>query len=402
MSATLTTLADLLKSRYAPRLHKQFETETPIAMRVKKKAGAEDFSGQKAIIAAHYRNSQAVGARGEGGTLPSTQSTKVKQMEVSVKYLYGKIKVTRPMMKASKDNPGSFARAMKLEMDGIRETLNMDAARQMMTGDGTGGITLANGAGAASASLTVDDTSNLYEGMVIDIYTSGGAQQVNSIEITAIDHTTKVCTLASTQTWSDNSIVFREDSRNNEMMGLKGIIDDGTNVATFQNLARSTYTWLKANVLHNSGTLRTLTLALVDQAFITAFNRHQSAYPSAIYSKPSYAVKYAQLLQDQRRFVAPQLTLDGGWKAVQYTGPGGTAPWIMDTRVEENVIYFPFEDDLGRWELTPVEFVDEDGNIFQRALDGTDAFEAVLATYQQMGAHRCNRSTILKDITAPF
>lgn len=404
--ATLTVLDKLLKNRYAPRIHKQFVTETAVASRLKKKSDPEDFSSRKCIIAAHYGRSEGVGARTEGATLPRALANKFENMETQVAYLYGRIKLSRPLIKATRDNAGAFARAMQVEVEGIKESLLFDGARQMVWGDGTGRIASVS-TGATSTSQVVDDVTHLRVGMYVDFYSSDGATKRNTagerggVQITAINTTTKTLTLSASVATTTGDYVYREDSKGAEMMGLHGIIDDGTVSATFQGLTRSSNTWLKSNLKGNSGANRALSLDLVDSAFFAGQIAGGYGFPTAIYSRPQYAIKYAQLLQTDRRFSAPVLTLDGGFKAVQYTGPGGTAPWIMDPFVRNNRIYMPHEPDLARWEMTPVEFIDEDGSMWQRALDGTDAFEAVLATYQQVGAHRCNRSTLLADITDP-
>lgn len=408
--ANLTTLAKLLKTRYGPRLHKQFVTETPIATRIQSRTSSEDFSGKEAIIGAHWQRSEAVGARAENGSMPRPQYNKFEQMTVGVAYIYGAIKITRPVIKAARDNAGSFTRAMQAETQGIRESLLFDGARQMVHGDGTGKISTVTAA-AGATTFTCADVINLRIGMVIDIWKAdNSAKDVDSAEITDVDYDAKTITLAATSGGSASpftvtaggAYVTREDSKGAEMMGLHGIIDDGSAVATFQGIARSGARWLKAQVMANGGTPRTLTTELVDQAYFKGAAGPWGGHASAIYSRPAFAVKYAQLLFAQRQFTAPITTLDGGFKAVQYTGPMGTAPWIMDRMCRDKSIYFPVESDLGRWQLAPVEFIDEDGSMWQRALDGTDAFQATIATYQQVGAHRCNQHVLLADITNPW
>jgi hypothetical protein len=56
---------------------------------------------------------------------------------------------------------------------------------------------------------------------------------------------------------ADNDYLFLGDANVNgsgsrEMMGLEGIIDDGTNVATFQGLSRTTYPELNAQIVDSS------------------------------------------------------------------------------------------------------------------------------------------------------
>lgn len=228
--ATLTTMDNLLKDVYLPRLRGQFYKQTPVFNRVEKRSEKHDFVGRKCLIAAHYQRSEAVGSRAENATLPTAQYQRIENLEVTTKYIYGKIKLTGQTISASRRQEGAFAKALNTEMEGIKESLLFDLARQMVHGDGTGKLAQANG-GATSTSLVVDNpgVDHLRAGMIIDVYTSGGSQEVNSIEVSSVNRSTNTATLASSQTWTDNSFVYREDARNVECMGLAGILDKAIN-----------------------------------------------------------------------------------------------------------------------------------------------------------------------------
>ena len=70
--------------------------------------------------------------------------------------------------------------------------------------DAAGALTLADGAGTASTSLTVDDARFFFDGYGIvagdSIVIGSGA----AVEVTAINYGTKVLTLAAARTWSDD------------------------------------------------------------------------------------------------------------------------------------------------------------------------------------------------------
>jgi hypothetical protein len=401
-AANLTTLDGLFKEVYMPRIRGQFYKDVPAYKRLQRQTDKSVFNGKTTHIAAHYRRSQAVGARAELAALPAAQQQGITQMTLEVKRIYGKIKLSGPVVRQSKSNTGAFASALRMEMDGIRESVGYDVGRQIVFGDGTGKLAQASGAGTATTALVVDNpgVDHLYEGMLIDIYTSGGTQEVNSIEITAVNRSTNTVTLASAQTWSNDSFVYREDARNEEVTGLAAILDDGTRASTFQGLSRSTYTWLNANMLGNSGTNRSLTLRLVDDLCLEAQkNGGGGNGPSAIYSQHVHSQNYADLCRVDRRFNPEVMTLDGGYEAVEVTHRGGKCVWISDRMCRDNEIWGVREDDLILFELTPLDWWDEDGTVLHRALDGSDALEAMMLTEMQLGAQCCNRSTVLDDIS---
>lgn len=229
-NATLTTMDNLLKDVYLERIRGQFYKQTPVFSRVKRRAGKHDFSGRKCIIAAHYQRSEAVGARAEAATLPTAQYQRIENLEVQTKYVYGSVKITGQTISASRRQEGAFARALNVEMEGIRESLLFDLARQMVFGDGTGKLALANGAGAATTALVVDTpgVDHLRAGMLIDVIDGSANVEVDGIEISSVNRSTNTATLASNQTWDDNSGVYRMDAKDQEVMGLAGILDKAT------------------------------------------------------------------------------------------------------------------------------------------------------------------------------
>ena len=170
-------------------------------------------------------------------------------------------------------------------------------------------------------------------------------------------------------------------------------------MATFQALARSSNTWLNANVLGASGVNRALTLRLIDDLCLEAQKNGGGGYPSALYSRHVLGQIYADLVRTDRRYSPKEMTLDGGWSAVEVTHPGGKCPWILDRMCRPNQVMAVREQDLIYFEQEPIGWMDRDGTILHRALDGTDAYEAKLFTYSQLGAQRANSHTLLKDIS---
>jgi len=232
MAANTSVLDGLLKNMYLPRLRGQFYKAIPAYKRIQSTSEKSNFQGRQVLIGAHFQRSEAVGARLENAALPNAQYQQIADLTIPVAYNYGKIKLSNQVIKTSQTNEGAFARALQVEMDGIKESLQYDMARQLVYGDATGKIATTNGTGSSSSSLVVTSspgTTNLRVGMKIDVFTAGGVQEVAGIQITAVNASTNTVTLASAQTWSSGSYVYREGARNAEMMGLGGIVDRVSN-----------------------------------------------------------------------------------------------------------------------------------------------------------------------------
>jgi len=406
--ADRTNLDAMFKNFYEPRIQGQYHKDTPLLSRIRKRSKPHEFTGKKAIIAAKYRRSQATAAVGESGSLPTAGYPRFANMEVDVAYQYGTIKATRPSMKASRNSAGAWAQVLTELMDDIREAMNYNLARQICYGDGTGRLAQVNGAVAQGATtVTVDNpgTRFLQPDMYIDIVNSAGVQQASltGLQVASITSSTQFVLSAGVVPGggiTDNHYIVRAGSAEKECMGIGGIADDGTRKASLQGINRTTVgnEWLQSNLLSNGSTNRPLTLDLIDQAYLEAEINGEGGHPSAIYSKHVHQLRYSQLLRAERQFSAERMTLDGGWESVKYTGPGGSCDWIADRLYRDNEIGFICEEDLGFWELTPLEFVDDDGQIL-KWVTGKDEFEAYMASYGQLGAHRGNRHTVLQQIS---
>lgn len=83
-----------------------------------------------------------------------------------------------------------------------------------------------------------------------------------------------------------------------EIDGLCAAVDDGTNVATYGNINRTTYTWWQANYY---GSLGTLTLAMMATAYDDCENG--SKRPSIIVTTKDIWTDYEALNQSQIRFI---------------------------------------------------------------------------------------------------
>jgi hypothetical protein len=99
-----------------------------------------------------------------------------------MKYLYGRIKLTGPSIKAARTNEGAFIRAVESEMKGLTTDLKSSLNRQLY-GDASGALTVC-GTTSASTSVVVVSTAKLRVGMVIDVLvTADGTTSTGAVII---------------------------------------------------------------------------------------------------------------------------------------------------------------------------------------------------------------------------
>ena len=219
MGSTLSTFDAILKTQYLGPIREQLNSSSVLYSRLEK--NEDSVVGKNFTIPLHYGRNEGVGARAEGGTLPTAGNQAYKECIVPMRYQYGRIQITGPTIKAARSNEGAFLRAVDSEMRGLERDMKSSMNRQAF-GDGTGALTVC-GTTSASTTVVVASTAKLRIGMPIDVLvtstgaTSTGAAGRTVLSITDATH----FVISGTAITTDNTFsVYIAGSRNNEMMGL--------------------------------------------------------------------------------------------------------------------------------------------------------------------------------------
>ena len=378
-----------LKEDYLPVIREQFAYERVLDTVLEQ--NTDDVEGLEAVIAVRMNPNLGIGYRAENVALPDNGGQVIKKVRVPMKYLYGGVSFSGPLIAASRTDSGSYARIMQDEMENLVKDLRK-VSNFYNYGDGSGVI--ARVVSVTTHTLIVDRHSSLFEdARVLDAWTAktGGSQTMNGKAIVSYDQDTLTLTITS-HGITTQDYLYLEDTRNECQMGLMGAIDDGTFTSTFQSLVRATYPRWNSKVLGNGGTNRTMTEKLAMDALAVA--RSKSVSPDMFIGTPFQLNDLAQELQGQRQFVNPTQKLAGGIRAVDI---GGIA-FTEDPDCPPGYCFLITKKDLSFFTSGPLDWMDKDGNILQRSLDRKDAYEATLFMYRELGAYRCNSSFRLEDI----
>ena len=387
---TLSGYDAVLKEDYGPRLRSSVNVKRVILTRFNRTSDPSDFQGRRAVLPWNPRGSESIGARADGGTTPSPQSQTFVDILVPMTYNYATVKFTLPTIKASASDEGAFERVMDAEMNGIRRDAMNDQNRQLW-GDGFGSLGQINGAGAATTALVMDAGHNVKRNMIIDIYTakSAGTNQVDSVKVSSVSGTT--CTLASAQTWGDNSFVFREDSIGNEEMGIEGLVDDGTFVGTLHGIVRATYPEYNAQILDGNGTNRPVTLDLLQQGYLKSEEEGEGDISLGT-TEFNIWRKIGNLMAPDRRYT-PSMTLAGGFTALDFN----SKPIVADRDHPRNTFFWLDESTFTRFELAEWDFDDTDGSILHK-VNREAAYEGLLYHYEEMCNHDPANNVDIRDL----
>lgn len=400
MAQTLTNFDEALRTDYLPVIRQQLNHKTILADKIQR--NSEDVYGKEWKMVAHYQRNSGVGSGSETG-LPTAGEQKYKNPYGTVKYLRGRIQISGPTMAASRGDKGAIVRAMESEIQGVTRDLKKEQNYQWFN-DGTAVRALVNGDPGTEVTLTLDSpgTQYLYDGIKIDILNpSGGAVRTSSSSLTVstVDSSTEVTlSAAANAAVADNDYVTRAGATDQagtsyEMMGLKGIVDDGTYVATLHNISRSSYNWWKCSTFSdddNSGTLRDLTLPLMQSA-VTAVEANGGEV-DLIVCNHALRDSYAAVVVADKRYVNT-MKLDGGWSALEFNG----LPVVADADCPPNTMFFIDTNHLKVMEMQDWDWMDDDGAILSRVAN-SDAYEAVMYKYADLATDRPRAHSFLRDV----
>ena len=166
------------------------------------------------------------------------------------------IKISGLLASVAEDQSEAFADKVVDELEGARERALKDLNRQFF-GKGDGLLAHPGAAVASNATSFAPDSSQyLRANMIVDIF-QGGSKVVTGIRISDVDKVNNVVYLATSLGVAIDTTfdVVKQNIRDSapsdgkEHMGLRGIIDDSTDITTFQNLDSTSLRVWKASYM---------------------------------------------------------------------------------------------------------------------------------------------------------
>lgn len=402
MAQDLTNFEAALKETYGPGLRNAVNNSSVILTEVSRKAEHTDFQGKQAVWSLHHGRSTATGSVAEGGTLPTAANQQFEDPRQTVKYIYHTVQVSGPVLAASKSDKGSFARAIKAEMDGAEVDLKNDVARQLFgratvksatpTVIRTGAVARCGTTTAANlvvlhSTTTVAEMRAFFVGMLVDIIDGDdGSDVAADRSISAIDVSGKTITVSGAViTTDDTHYVVRANSYDNEILGLRALVNDNTgdkvdatNAVLVHGLSSTSVpAWASVKV---GSTTTPISEDLLEQAFDKVETDGDGGQPNLILGSYEQRRVLANKLQTQKRYEGKEMTLTAGWRGLNVAR--GT--YVADRYCPDNDAFLIRPSQIGWFVLEDFGWDDDDGRVLLRAT--TDAVTARFKGYVQLAA----------------
>jgi hypothetical protein len=405
MAMNLTAASSILKTRYIGKIREQLNGATVLLDKI----GRQDqmVSGKDFTAPLHTgRNVSAGYGIADGGTLPTAGQQSYTTTVVPNRYLYGRIEVSGPTIAATRDNMGAFVEALNSEVDMLMNDFKKNMNRQLNS-DGSGALAFLTaaadtaGAGAWGNLTAVDDSiGNAFTylesavAMTCDLIdaTDGTTYLGQAHVITLGAEGTTTYTVSATagaavSGSADGDYFIRNGARGLEMMGIAGIISAANTTASsgatsLQGLAVASYPFWTAQIIGSYASTRAI--AFEDIQSIIDKVEEKSNYTAkdigVLYSNFGVRRAYYKLCIAERRAVNT-MELDGGWKAIDFSG----TPWVVDSQARRSTLFFVNFDTMQIFRTSDFDWMDKDGSYLSRVAN-KDAYEAVLFHYGNLAA----------------
>lgn len=407
MALTLSLADAALKEDYQPELREQLNNAFPFLSQIE--STSKNVEGRRAVLSLHTGRNSGTGSRAEGGTLPTAGSQGYTEERVGLKYLYGRMQINGPVIRAMMSDSGSFVRAVESETKGLYNDLYFNYSRQIFN-DSTQSIAQCGTTTSATLVVLAADTTavqmrQFFVGQVVDIGTTGSPSTVVSgATISAVDKTASppTITIDSSVTTSSSHYVTVSGSAGNEITGLREIVaEDGT---LFNVNPSSVPVWksyrsqgASGGSGFNSGTNRNAT-SLVFETAIDEIGIESGKAPNLIVTSHGVIRNYAAQLQGQRRYMGSDMDLKAGFSNVVVSAGAVTLPLMAERFAPANAAFIVNTDELCEHKSSDWEFMQEDGAVLNR-VPNADAYEATMFRYSELTTSQRNAHGVVEDLT---
>lgn len=413
---TITSVDTILKDFYIDKIVEEIKQNQPLSDFFKKRDDMPT-DGRQVFYPAHVTRNSGRGAIGAGGNLPTAGAQGWQDFKIPYKYNYARIQIDAQSLKATKTSRGAFEKVFDAEIMGAAKDCGRDRNRQMF-GYGVGQVaaikttannatqTLKDAQGQTNANGQYNPNRFFSANDIVAGIAAGAVSWAGTVASISADGTQVTFTGAVNATAGDvlvrvstaASTALADSGYNNELMGLMGMLDDGTYVATYQNIVRATYPIMNATRISlGNGALTPL---ILDRGF-DAVDQKSDGEVTDMFMHHTTLREHKANLQIFKRYTnefakAP----DSGWAgggAHEGEIEFNEAPMHVDRDCPYGVIFGIDESKLFRYVNEEGKWADDDGTVLLR-ISGVDAYEARFRVFDNFQNDAPNAGFVIDQI----
>lgn len=371
MSQNLLTFEKALKENYLPAWRNQLGIE-PSALLGKIKKPA--LKSHKIVAAAPVGLSGGFGYGAEGQATPAAGGVRVESFETNSKDMYVNIVISEKAVKLT-GSGGAMANALDTEVKGAYETAKWNVGRSLF-GNGVGILTTISALSSAGNTITVADTSFLKEGLIIDIYKTGGlSPAIKGRRLISVDRENKKITIGGDAVTVEAGFITVQNSYNREITGLGAIFDDS--VTSLYGINKESNPFIKPTVVSGGSDIDD---GVIWDALESAETNKNSKIDTLMFGKNAYKHYIEYLRVNNIRVEEISHTVTGGFKAIKYLFGNRVVDILYEQFVPANEVWGV---EAGCLEFHSLDwnFAELQGGGIFNLMENQSCYRALLANY---------------------
>jgi hypothetical protein len=399
MATDLSTIVGGLKQVYGNDFEKLQNLEPRAINEIAKSMTAYSPGGAGFYGAVNDYGNESIGAISETEAFRTIDNENYAQYKVVPKVLVAPIEFSGLTAAAANSDEEAFVGMVVDALSSAKDRLLADENRQFY-GLGNGALASPAGTTASDAtSFSVDSVQYLRANMVIDIF-NGATKTVDSKRISSIDRAARVVYLSTSlgAALATSDVLVKENVRDSaasdgkEMMGLRGIVDDSTDLTTFQNINSVTNReWRARRIDASSANLTSdLLQRLIDDVAIV-----NGKEPDKLIMHRKQRRKYLDIVVPQKRYADGKM--DSGFQKLEFNG---TELWL-DKDCQDDTVYAISLDKIKKFELEAIAMGKHEGSDTYLRKAGYDAFQAYWRHYCNFGTTKRNAHGKIVSLAKP-
>lgn len=414
---TITTVDTILKDFYVDKIVEEIKQQQPLSDYFKKRDDMPT-DGRQVFYPVHLGRNTGVGAIGAGGNLPQAGAQAWQDLKIPYKYNYARIQIDAQSLKATKTSKGAFEKVFDAEIMGAAKDCGRNRNRQMF-GYGLGVLAFVS-VGVNNATQTLNNSQGLTDangqfnpakffaaGQILAGITANGltVNWVGTVASVNAALSTVTFTGAVNSTTGDqivtcsltSSTALADTGYNNEVMGLLGMVDDGTFVSTYFNIARATYPSMQSSRINLGG--GAISTILFQKAFDAVYQKSDGKITDMFTHPVTLREHLANLVTFKRYNNEFGMAPDSGFTGAAHDGEieFNETPIHVDRDCPYGVIFGLDESMLFRYVNEEGKWADEDGTILLR-VSGVDAYEGRFRIFDNFCNDAPNRCFVISNI----